>query len=80
MKDYQAVRWALGDILQSAAQKQLKTTWTGGSGKLPSSLTFSDCCEEAVKLIEEFREITSLVNQENFEHKLNEYQTRFEQD
>lgn len=80
LKDYQAVRWALGNISKSAARKQLKTTWTKGSGELPESLTLSDCHEEALKLIEDFREVASPVNQENFQHKLNEYQTQFEED
>ncbi|MEH2313606.1 MAG: hypothetical protein V7K35_19895 [Nostoc sp.] len=44
LQDYQTVRWALADLLQSSASRhQLKTTWTGGSGKLPFSLTLHDC-------------------------------------
>ena len=36
LQDYQTIRWALADLLQSSATRtQFKTTWTGGSGKLP---------------------------------------------
>jgi hypothetical protein len=46
---YQVVRWALADLIElSASRQQLKTTWTGGSGKLPSSLTLQDCQFEAL--------------------------------
>lgn len=41
---YQAVRWTLGDLLRmSTAREQLKTTWTGGSGKLPELLDLQSC-------------------------------------
>jgi hypothetical protein len=79
LKDYQAVRWALGDLLQiSAAGEQLRTTWTGGSGKLPSSLTLQDCEIEAKNLIHRFAEAVAPVTQANFETSLLKYQQRFE--
>ncbi len=40
IKEYQVVRWALSDLIRmSNSYSRLKTTWTGGSGKLPTSLT-----------------------------------------
>ncbi len=41
--DYQAVRYALG---KTGANMAFRTTWTSGSGKLPSSLLAVDCLQE----------------------------------
>lgn len=81
LQDYQAVRWALADLLLSSATRtQLKTTWTGGSGKLPPSLTLQDCQTEAVALINQFREAVETVTQERFEASLAMYQQQFAQE
>ena len=78
LKEYQAVRWSLADLLQeSAARTQLKTTWTGGSGKLPSSLALPDCQTQAIKLIKKFRKAVDKVTQERFEESLAKYQQQF---
>ncbi|NEP09016.1 MAG: hypothetical protein F6K14_01950 [Symploca sp. SIO2C1] len=80
LQNYQAVRWALADLLQmSTARAQLKTTWTGGSGKLPSSLTQEDCQSRAIELICEFRKIVEMVTEESFEKSLDKYQNQFNQ-
>ncbi len=53
LKDYQSIRWALGELLNNnMLRKQLKTTWTGSSGNLPESLKLEDCRIEALKIIE----------------------------
>lgn len=79
LKEYQAVRWALGDLLRLFATAQkLETTWTGGSGKLPSSLTLQECEIEAKNLIHRFAEAVAPVTQANFETSLLKYQQRFE--
>jgi hypothetical protein len=63
--EYQAVRWALADLLQSSTSRtQLKTTWTGASGKLPKSLALPDCKNAAVELIKQFRQAVETVTQE----------------
>lgn len=81
LKDYQAVRWALGDLLRiSAPAEKLKTTWTGGSGKLPSSLTLQECETEAKNLIHRFAEAVAPVTLANFETSLLKYQERFKQE
>lgn len=68
LRDYQAVRWALADLLLlSAARVQLKTTWTGGSGKLPNSLLLQDCLLQAVELISQFQQVVRTVTQDVFE-------------
>jgi hypothetical protein len=81
LQDYQTVRWALADLLQlSASRHQLKTTWTGGSGKLPSSLTLQDCQFQAMELINQFQEAVGTVTQERFAESLAMYQQQFEQE
>jgi hypothetical protein len=78
LRDYQAVRWALADLLLlSAARVQLKTTWTGGSGKLPDSLLFQDCRIQAMELINQFQQVVRTVTQERFEASLAIYQHQF---
>ena len=80
LKDYQSIRWALGDLLQmQGARIQLKTTWTGSSGKLPVSLSLPDCHNDAVRLIENFRNAIETVTIEQFEKSLTKYQNQFSQ-
>ena len=76
---YQAVRWALGDLLSvSAAREQLKTTWTGNSGKLPESLELQYCQNQALELINKFKEAVEAVTPENFETSLAIYLEKFD--
>ncbi|MHC5755348.1 MAG: hypothetical protein ACYTXF_32845 [Nostoc sp.] len=78
---YQTVRWALADLLQSSATRhQFKTTWTGGSGKLPSSLTLQDCQTEAEALINQFQQAVATVTLDRFEQSLAVYQQQFAQE
>lgn len=78
--DYQAVRWALGDLLRNTgARSQLKTTWTGGSGQLPPSLTLADCETEAKNLINQFRQAVDAVTLDSFQASLTQYQQQFAQ-
>ncbi len=78
---YQSIRWALADLLQSSTTRhQLKTTWTGGSGKLPTSLTLQDCQTEAVALINQFQQAVETVTQDRFEQSLAVYQQQFAQE
>lgn len=81
LRFYQAVRWALGDLLStSAAREQLKTTWTGGSGKLPGLLDLQSCKSQALELVDQFRQASESVTAENFEVSLNSYQQHFIQE
>ncbi|MDJ0800505.1 MAG: hypothetical protein QNJ51_27470 [Calothrix sp. MO_167.B12] len=77
LQDYQAVRWALADLLQRRVQ--LKTTWTVGSGNLPSSLALQDCRVQALDLINQFRGVVDTVTQEKFETSLTNYRNQFTQ-
>ena len=58
---------------------QLKTTWTGSSGKLPVSLSLSDCRNDAIRLIENFRNAIETVTIDQFEKSLDKYQIQFSQ-
>lgn len=81
LQAYQAVRWALADLLQSSASRnQLKTTWTGGSGRLPSSLTLQDCQTEAEALINQFQQAVGTVTLDRFQQSLAAYQQQFTQE
>jgi hypothetical protein len=75
---YQAVRWALGDLQSmSSAREQLKTTWTGGSGKLPESLELESCKLQALELVNQFRQAVEPVAPVNFEERLDLYKEDF---
>jgi hypothetical protein len=81
LQDYQTVRWALADLLRSSGSRhQLKTTWTGGSGKLPQSLTLQDCQQQALVLIDRFREAVETVTQESFADSITLYRELFSQE
>ena len=80
IKDYQAIRWALADLQFGESRVQIKTTWTGGSGKLPKSFLYSDCKQEALNLIATFQTSVKNVNQDRFEESLSYYQQLFSQD
>jgi predicted metal-dependent hydrolase len=81
LQDYQVVRWALADLLRSSTTRhQLKTTWTGGSGKLPRSLTLHDCQQQALLLINQFQQAVETVTQEIFTESIARYQQKFSQE
>jgi hypothetical protein len=80
LQAYQAVRWALGDLVNmSAAREQLKTTWTN-TGKLPDSLILQDCKNQALELVNQFRQAVESVTTEKFEDNLVSYQQQFDQE
>lgn len=81
LRYYQAVRWALGDLLRiREVRKQLKTTWTGGSGKLPESLELENCKNQAVELIHQFRQAVESITETQFQESFDIYLQQFEQD
>jgi hypothetical protein len=80
LQAYQAVRWALGDLVNMRlAREQLKTTWTK-KGNLPESLILQDCKDGALELINQFRLAVESVTPEKFEDNLVSYQQRFNQE
>jgi hypothetical protein len=81
IQSYQAVRWALGDLLRMGiARNQLKTTWTGGSGVLPDSLDLQSCQNQAMEMIDQFRQVVEAVTPETFAESLKLYQQQFLQE
>lgn len=79
--EYQAVRWALGYLTNvGGARKQLKTTWTRGSGFLPDSLELTYCRQEALEMIRDFRNSLETVTAAEFETQVNIYLTRFQEE
>lgn len=81
LAEYQAVRWSLGNLSQNiAGRSQIRTTWTGGSGQLPSSLVLEDCRIKAGQLITQFREAVDTITPEKFEENLAKYQEKFNQE
>lgn len=79
LRDYQAVRWALGDLLRDPrARRQLKTTWTGKSGVLPQSLELTQCKQAAIEqIIEPFCDRANHISLEHFEARVSYYQSQF---
>jgi hypothetical protein len=79
LQDYQAVRWALGNLCQlSASRKQLDTSWTKDT--IPDSLDLSDCKNQALSLINEFKNTVAEVTIDKFEENLNRYLQLFHQE
>lgn len=80
LKDYQSVRWALADLLQTGTARQhLKTTWLKNSGDLPNLLTLQDCQSNARLLINSFRQSLDVVTHQLFEQSVEKYQNYFSQ-
>lgn len=80
---YQAVRWALGDLCnQGAARQQLKTTWTARSGQLPDSdsLELEDCVNQALQLVNSFRQNVESITPELLETRIDFYCQLFSQE
>ena len=72
---YQSARWALARLKPADADRwpEIRSTWTEGSGHLPSSLDESRCLDEANTLVREFTDATAQVS----EAKLVENYKRF---
>jgi hypothetical protein len=75
--DYQAVRWALARLKPGSRWPDVHTTWTGGSGDMPLSLTYDDCLEEACQLITIFQENIENVRHDLFRSSAQAYRERF---
>lgn len=78
--DYQAVRWALSRMKPGPRWPEIRTTWTGGSGDIPSSLAYDDCLDEACQLVTLFRNEIENVHHGRFQDQAQEYRERFSAD
>jgi len=82
IRNYQIIRWALGDLLRmSQSRTNLKTTWIGNNS-LPSedSLSLENCKQEAILLINQFRQDIESITMEKFETSLDHYLNLFTQE
>lgn len=77
ISSYQAVRWALSNLKPSHRWPELGTTWTNGSGDLPTSLAEDDCLAEAKNLVNDYRTETSNVSEESFLEGYQRFSARF---
>jgi hypothetical protein len=69
LAEYQAIRWALAKLKPCSRWPEIETTWTGESGRLPASLTFGDCLNQASRLVREFVAAVSQINAAKLEEE-----------
>ncbi len=77
LTNYQSIRWALARLKPSDRWPEVRTTWTIGSGSLPSSLDERECLEQAKKLVSDFSTATARVSEANLLERYAEYLVRF---
>jgi len=77
LTSYQAARWALSSLKPSDRWPELGTTWTEGSGYLPTSLAEDYCLAEAKKLVSEYTIETSNVSEESLLECYQRFSVRF---
>ncbi len=75
--DYQAVRWALAKIKPGLRWPEIRTTWTKGSGYIPSALNHEDCIGEARKLLSRFKDQIQGVSIEALEKFAEDFRRKF---
>lgn len=75
IRAYVAVRHTLGFFRRNYS---FATTWTGGSGHLPSNLDKDECVEQGFSLIEDKRKIICPINKEAFCQQFDTFYTRFD--
>lgn len=66
VSSYQAVRWALASLRPAGRWPEIGSTWTRGSGYLPSSLNAAECLDEATSLVRSYQEQTRAASEESF--------------
>jgi hypothetical protein len=80
LAEYQAIRWALAKLKPDVRWPEVGTTWTEGSGDLPSSLAFEACLDKARKLVDDFRFRVDEVSIAKLEQAAQHYRAQFNQD
>ncbi|MFQ5491525.1 MAG: hypothetical protein ACE5GE_12455 [Phycisphaerae bacterium] len=75
---YQAVRWALASLKPGERWPELRTTWTKGSGSLPTNLEYDECLAKALKLVAKYQADTATVSLTHLKESAVEYHSRFE--
>jgi hypothetical protein len=77
LADYQAVRWALASLKPGPRWPEIETTWTEGSGFMPSSLKYADCIAEACQLVDGYRDQAADVHPDRMTESALTYRDRF---
>lgn len=75
--DYQAVRWALAKLKPGDRWPEVNTTWTRGSGFIPSSLDYDGCLAQARRLVTSFQEQAQDVHPGRLPEYAEAYRGRF---
>jgi hypothetical protein len=74
---YQAVRWALSRLKPDSRWPEIRTSWTGGSGDIPSSLDYDDCLAQACQLVTSFQDQVRQVRSDALRENAKAYHKRF---
>ncbi|NLS93151.1 MAG: DUF4435 domain-containing protein [Planctomycetaceae bacterium] len=74
---YEAIRWALSRLKPGDRWPEISTTWTEGSGCLPSSLAENDCIARAKSLLADYQRVTSSISESHFVELYRHFSSRF---
>ncbi len=77
---YQAVRWALAKLKPGPRWPNVRTTWTKGSGVIPSSLDYGDCMDQAHQLVTSFQGQIKDVRPDRLQEYAQAYRQQFDDD
>ncbi len=78
LADYQAVRWALAKLKPGPRWPNVRTTWTRGSGVIPSSLDYGDCVDQAHQLVTSFQDQIQDVRSDRLQEYAQAYRQQFD--
>jgi hypothetical protein len=77
LADYQAVRWALASLKPGPRWPEIRTTWLDSSGKLPSSLAYDDCLDQARQLVTTFQDQIRNITVDHLKASSERYRAQF---
>jgi len=80
LADYQAVRWALARLKPGPRWPEVRTTWTQGSGVIPSSLNYDDCVAQAHRLVTSFQDQVQGIHSDRLQECAQVYREQFNDD
>jgi hypothetical protein len=75
--DYQAVRWSLAKLKPGPRWPEIRTTWTNGSGDIPSSLDYNNCPVQAHQLVVSFQDQIQNIHPERLQKYADAYRQQF---
>jgi hypothetical protein len=80
LADYQAVRWALAKLKPGPRWPNVRTTWTRGSGFIPSSLDYGNCLDQARQLVTSLQDQIRDVQPDRLQEYARTYRQQFDDD